>query len=79
MNGIYINITDQNLENDRLRFNGLNMNAFCLEHTPQHILDRRNLTQQIFYRRYAINYDNTSNMSYEEFCFKYSVEKFPFK
>lgn len=70
---------DLNSEKERLRFHGLNNKCFCIEHTPFPYSKQRNLMKQIYYRRYAINFDNTSSLTYEEFCLKYSYEKFSTK
>ena len=79
LNRIYFNVTDQNSEKEKLRFNGLNVKTYCFEHTPSHIAKTRSLMKQIYYRRYAINYDNTSNLNYDEFCLRYAIEAFSLK
>lgn len=77
LNGIYFDVKDQNLENDRLRFYGLNAKCFCSDHMAPE--KKGKLIKNVYFRRYAINYDNTSNMTYEEFCIRYSNEKFSSK
>lgn len=65
LNGIYFEFTDKNetIGKQKLRFNGFNTVSYCHAHSL-----KRNHERQIYYRRYAINFENTSNFhSFDDF------------
>ena len=56
----------------KLRFNGFNTISYCHLHNP-----KRSNERQIYYRRYAINFENTSNFhSFDDFMKEDHYAKF---
>lgn len=49
-----------NDEKIKLHFNGFNIKSYCWNHDPLIEYKKRNILQQIYYRRYAINFEDTS-------------------